>query len=508
MKKSALFILFFLVANLACATVSKRTASRAAKLEQELYTQLEAGLKSYSAGEFEASASIFDRLIERAASIDSQLVYLGVYFGIRSRLAAGSQSSADSLYDETAHLVPQQQRAELELVLGRLKVTGKKFVGPQEVLATADKLGVVLPLSGQFSEFGQAILEGIELAVKEFNSERVPQNQLKLEVRDDASDPIRAAVLGRALAADSSVAALIGSYEDETSLAVALVASATGVPFICPTAQAPGLDNLGPMVHVLNRTDPELAWKLARFAVKKQNLHTFGVLALDDERGNLLARSFIRGVREAGGVVLSDQRYSSQTSTFENQMNLLRRYLPDAIYLPARSNEITQLTSQVHYFGLGQARLLGTEYWNSERVIRLGGKYVDGAIFAAPFFENGEQLRWHDFKELYERTYHRPVNRYSAFGYDAASLILKAAGGLPTERGLLARNLNNTTDHRGVMGIYTIDESGVVKRKAFILELKEGIVVPARGELAQEQQLESAPTESSATSASPNPRQD
>jgi branched-chain amino acid transport system substrate-binding protein len=474
-------LLSIMVLSTGCGGAGVRTEGRATRPDTDGYDFLKQGIQHYSAGRYEQAIPAFDRLLAKAAPQDSQLVYLSVYYGIRSRLATGKDLSADSLYDSFQRTIPGDQHRELEFLLRRIKAPPKGEQYPSEERLIAYKLGVILPLSGQFSQFGKAILEGIELAVEEFNRNLQEGREVILDIRDDSSDPIRTAILGRALAADSTVAGLIGSYENETSLAIALVAAATGLPLVCPTADAPGLDYLGSMVHVLNRTDPELARELARFAVDGLKLHTFAILASDDERGNLLADTFARAVRESRGVVVSNQRYSGQTSTFENQLNLLQRYLPDAVYLPAKTNEITQIASQVYYYGLGDVRLLGAEYWDSERVIRLGGEYVDGAVFASAFYAEGEGLRWKEFKELYETTHRRPVNRYSALGYDAAAIILAAAGSMPSHRQLLARNLNRFLHFSGAMGIYSVEDSGLVRRKVFILELSQGNVVPARG---------------------------
>ena len=479
LKRSA-GLLPVVVLSLACAGAGVLTESRATRPDTDLYVFLKQGIRLYSTGEYEQAIAAFDRMHAQVSPADSQLVYLCLYYGIRSRLASGKDSSADSLYDFLYAAVPVDQRSELEFILGRIAAPRKGAQYLSEERLVADKLGVILPLSGQFSQFGKAILEGIEMAVEQFNRNRQESGKVILDIRDDSSDPIRAATLGRDLAADSTVACLIGSYENETSLAIGLVAAATGFSLVCPTADAPGLDNLGPMVHVLNRTDPELARVLARFAVEELKLHTFAILASDEDRDNLLAATFARAVREYGAVVVSNQRYSSQTSTFENQLSLLQRYLPDAVYLPAKTNEITQIASQIYYYGLGDVRLLGTEYWDSERVIRLGGEYVDGAVFASAFYDQADGLRWNEFKELYESTHHRPVNRYSAFGYDAASIALAAAGSMPTHRQLLARSLNDFFRFNGAMGNYTVENSGRVSRKAFILELSQGKVIPAR----------------------------
>jgi len=462
----------------ACTPESKRTTTRTDLLEDSAYRSLRQGLKSFADGDFSGSRAAFDRLLEAAEPGDSQLVFLGVYYGVRSRMMAGEKLSADSVYDRWRLSLPRSQLTEIELVLGRFSPKPEE---PElsRVEPTARTLGVVLPLSGKFAEFGTAILEGIKLAVQKYNEGVPEEHHAELKVVDDASDQIKAANLGRELASDSSIVALIGSYGNETSMAISLVASAQGIPLVCPTASAPGLDHLGPMVHMINRTDPGMAEKLAEFAVEKLGFQTFAVLAPEDDYGNLLADTFSRAIVSRGAVVVSSLRYSGEVKNFENQMNLLRRYLPDAIYLPAHLNEITQVAAQVYYYGLDQVSILGTELWNNERVIRMGGEYVDGAVFVAPFYAESPSLHWNEFKDIYESAYRRPVNRFSALGFDSADLLLSSAAKLPTSRSRLAEKLNSVKEHPGVMGLYAVEPGGQVKRDAFVLEISGGKIIPA-----------------------------
>jgi branched-chain amino acid transport system substrate-binding protein len=492
-----------MVLLIACAAEFEHEAPPTGLLEHSAYRSLQQGLQSFSAGNFVASRAAFDRVLELASPGDSQLVFLGVYYGIRSRLMIGQPVSADSVYDHWRLSLPRGQVTEIELVLGRIspQLTEAKLA---QMEATANTLGVILPLSGKFSEFGNAILEGIELAVQEYNANFPEENHAKLRVVDDRSDQMRAASLGRELASEKSIFALIGSHGNETSMAISLVASAERVPLVCPTASAPGMDDLGPMVHIINRTDPDLAVTLAEYAVEKLGYQTFAVLAPDDDYGNLLADTFDRALKARGAAVVSSLRYGGEIKNFENQMNLLRRYLPDAIYLPAHSNEITQIAAQVFYYGLNQVRILGTELWNNERVIRMGGEYVNGVVFVAPFYEKSSSLRWNEFKDLYESAYRRPVNRFSALGFDSADLVLNAAAKFPTSRRVLAERLNSIESHPGAMGVYTIKSTGKVKRDVFILQILNGSIVPAGSSDAQVDSLSrSIPSDSPADNQTP-----
>ncbi|MBW7996230.1 MAG: amino acid ABC transporter substrate-binding protein [Candidatus Glassbacteria bacterium] len=471
-----------LLGLLACGPAARRAASPVAAVPSAgRNAALMRAVDAYGDGGYQRAAVLIDSLLTRIAPSDSQLNFLAAYYGIRARLAlATDPAGLEAFLEPVAHLIPENQLAELRYLIDGpdRKAPGEHDLGPE----VAYRIGVILPLSGRFYEFGEAILEGVRLAADEFNRNAAPGGRIELAVRDDRGEPVRAASLGRELATDSTVAALIGSHGNEASLSLALVSAVQNIPLICPTADAPGLDGIGNAIHVLNRTDPQLSAAVADASVKMMKLHTFAVVAEDDERGKLLADGFIDKVKEAGATVVADLRYPVESSNFENQMTLIQRYLPDAIYLTAKSDMITQLASQVYYYGMGGVQLIGGEYWDSERVIRMGGEYVDGGLFSSPFFQDSDRLRWHQFKTEYEETFRRPVNRFSAYGYDAVGIVLNSLQRVPASREALAIRLRSGLEYSGATGIYTVGADGRVNRNYFVLRLVSGSIVPAQAQ--------------------------
>ncbi len=505
-KKSIILSLFILTAalTLACGPASRQSVLQAPApgMRDTRFNKLMSATDAYQDSSYQRAIAILDSLLPLLAPTDSQLTYLSVYYGIKSRLSAQRDGQGiESFFERHAGSIPQSQQSELKNLLHVADSSHQQAAVP----ATAYRIGVILPLSGKFFEFGEAILEGVRLAVDEFNATSSGQ-PLELEVRDDAGDPVRAARFARELATDSTVAALVGSHGNEVSLSLALVSAAENIPLVCPTADAPGLDAIGSTIHVLNRTDPRLSSTVAEAAVKMLGLHTFAVLAGDDERGVILAEGFLRQVKAAGGSIVADLRYPDETSNFEDHMALIQRYLPDAIYFTSKSDKITQLASQVHYYGMGAVRLLGGEYWDSERVIRLGADYVDGSVFATPFYKDSDLLRWQQFKQHYESTYRRPVNRFSAYGYDATGLVLSGVESLPTSRAALEQTLRSGGKYKGATGIYSmVGDDGKVERHYFVLQLASGNIVPARQvqaavDSADARNVEPVPPAASATS--------
>lgn len=443
------------------------------------YAVLVNGLEQFNVGMHEQSIQSFDRLVAGLSPADSQLAFLGLYYGIRARLALGRRDSADSLFASLHNRIPRVQTLELLAVMGH--VESQPVADASEHLSgNCRKIGVILPLSGRYADFGQAIQEGIQIAVDRYNSGHSEESRIELLFRDDQSDPVIAATAGRELAKDSLVAALIGSHQDEATLSLAMAASSLGLPLVCPTADSPSLIGLGPLVHAINRADPAELRRLTSFAVRDLGLQIFAILAPENEKGALLAAGFSDAVRKSGGAIVADLRYSGENNKFDSQMTLLQRYLPDAIYIPADFNDITQIASQVHYYGLGQSRIIGTEAWRGERVLRMGGEYVEGVLIASPFYEGARELSWDSFKAEYERKYNRPVNRFSALGHDAAEMILEAAVAFPVSRKGLAAALTRISGMHGAYGQYSVNEDGRVERKTYILEIRKGEIVPAQ----------------------------
>jgi len=450
------------------------------------YAEVLAAAGDYAAGRYDQCALRCDRFLAALAPADSQFAFLGLYYGLRSRLALGQSAAADSLFNVIKTRVPENQSTELLAVLGRLQAAAVPAQLAVNAPGHCNRIGVVLPLSGRYADFGQAIREGIQIAVDRYNTTHGETSRVEVVYRDDQSDPLIAATLGRELAKDSSVAGLIGSYQDDATLSLAMAASSSSLPVVCPTAESPQLAGLGPLVHAINRTDPAELRRLADFTIHKLGLQIFAVLAPDNEKGALLAASFRSAVRHNGGAVVADLRYSGEDNNFDSQMTLLQRYLPDAIYIPAELNDITQIASQVHYYGLGQARILGSETWRSERVLRMGGEYVEGVLFASSFYEGSRELLWNSFKADYERICQRPVNKYSALGFDAAGMLLYAAGNFPVSRKGLAEGLGKVSALDGAYGQYTVEPDGRVGRRTFILQISQGEVIPAQVPQVQE----------------------
>jgi branched-chain amino acid transport system substrate-binding protein len=107
-------------------------------------------------------------------------------------------------------------------------------------------LGVVTSLSGSLAMFGQAHLQGYDLALQEINDAGgVLGRPVRLLFEDDASDPAMAATAVEKLAAIDQVPLILGSYSSSATLLAAGMAERHQVPLIIPTAAADEITRQG-----------------------------------------------------------------------------------------------------------------------------------------------------------------------------------------------------------------------------------------------------------------------
>jgi len=108
------------------------------------------------------------------------------------------------------------------------------------------RIGVVTPISGSQARFGQAHLQGYDIALQEINAAGgVLGRPLKLIFEDDQSIPEQAAAAVDKLATQDQVPLIIGAYSSSATLLAAGMAERYQVPLIVPTAAADEITRQG-----------------------------------------------------------------------------------------------------------------------------------------------------------------------------------------------------------------------------------------------------------------------
>jgi ABC-type branched-subunit amino acid transport system substrate-binding protein len=190
------------------------------------------------------------------------------------------------------------------------------------------KVGVVLPLmlsSGQPAPggAGEEMLDGIRLAVDEYNAEALPK--VNLEVRDSEHDAGVAARQVSELTMDSGILAIVGPVFSNEAFAAARLANARGVPLMTPTATLDGIAAIGDYIFQANPDFSTRGRAMAQYAFAAGNARRFAVLSASDTASKLMTQAFVGEVQQLGGQVVDVEWYDPGATDLRSQLSAMRR---------------------------------------------------------------------------------------------------------------------------------------------------------------------------------------
>ncbi len=331
-----------------------------------------------------------------------------------------------------------------------------KFVGS----SVAIKIGLIAPLSGEYSIYGDALRKGVELALS-------GHGKLGLVLFDSKGDPIEAVRGVRELVQEQNVIAIIGPVFTKTVIPAAIAADYLDIPLISPTATDERISSLGKCVFQLDTGLRNQVEELAAYSVREMGLKKAAIIYPEDGYGRSLSQLFSRETRKLGGETLISIGYESGKTDFRYEIDILKEYLPDTtdtmdtvdvIFIPAYVDDVIMIATQLRFYEV-DLPLLGANGWKSDRLLALAREYVEGAIFTA-FDLNADSAQIsREFTRKYKDRYAEDPMRQSAQGFDAGRLVTEAVSSGMDNPYLLRDYLNSRSLSVGVSGlIYTAED--------------------------------------------------
>ena len=409
----------------------------------------------------------------------------------------------------------------------------------QDARALADRLarrarvnprviGVAVPLSGKQKAWGEAILEGVSLALGESSGYR-------LAVKDTRGEPEGAqAALEELAQAEGAVAALGGVVNAEAQRAAA-TAEEQGLPFLS-LSRVDGVTQAGPFVFRNMLTAEAQAKALADLAVGR-GLRRFALLYPQIPYGQELAFAFWDEVTAHGGELRAVESYEHDRTTFapvvksmvgklwleerpeyveaekdllkeekdpyrrKKALEKLRERLPpiadfDALFLPdfaknvaliapalavedvvtqtCDPQELERIRKATGREDLQPVQLLGANGWDDPSLVEKAGRYVECAIFVDGFFAPSERPATKAFVTAFSSRFGHPPSILEASAYDAAALIRQAVEAGAATREALRDRLAAVRAFPGATGDLGFDARREVTRTLFYLTVEKG----------------------------------
>ncbi len=288
-----------------------------------------------------------------------------LYYLIREEIKAGRERDAERDFKVLTRRFPETTYAE----------EFKDFKKVSELGAVSRFAGVLLPLTGKYARYGQKLKEIIKI----FEN----NNYLSFSIilMDTKSDPVEAIAAVQKLIEEKKVDFIIGPLFSIEALGVAGYTTARGVPLIVPTNIDLKLGSLS-MIFTPAQTMEQQAKGIARYSLNQLGLIRFAVLFPEVPRYAALAGVFVEEIRKNDGQIVAVESFNPDSVTLKTELERIKRKNPEAIFLAMDTDMLINTAPQIYYYGLEGIKMLGIESFEHEKVLRLGERYVESALFA------------------------------------------------------------------------------------------------------------------------------
>ncbi len=419
-------------------------------------------------------------------------------------------------------------RESANLILNQILSTQKdsKVIDKAQALKNLQytpklKIGVILPMSGYFSDEAKQLLRGMGLALEE---NKDVQNLIDLEIADSQGEQVGAVHTALDIT-QKDYSLLIGELEDNNSIAIAGLAARENIPIIVPVGTQNGVATIGDKTFQANNDLNTRGAALGEYAVNVLGMKTFATIAPADEYGHALTDAFTKKIDNLGGTIISQKWFYPGTTDLKRQLDAIReagfRYafrdsieamgLPvtqsridsiynamnewakdestdnegliestdipvtsiDGFFLPVYEEELSIIAPQLALSNIVTTPL-GGGYWLDKRLLRRQRNYLDGCVFVAGYYFSETDLRYKKFVNDYRLLTAASPGKLSVYGYNVMNLIIQAVREGNTTREEIVNFLDNVKDFDGIGGKITFYQSGHVNKAVNILQYKDG----------------------------------
>ncbi len=281
-----------------------------------------------------------------------------------------------------------------------------------------NKIGIMLPLTGEAAFIGQPMKKAISLAFEK----KIKNNEVELIFQDTKASPKYTVAIYKKLRT-KQIKYFIGPAASGAALSVAPLVEKDNVFIVSPSASNYRLSQY-PNFYRVELSDKQGASKQAELAYRKLKWKKISVLYINNEYGVGVSKEFIDKFKKIGGKINVSLAYDQTTTNFRNHIEQISHYNNDAIFMVAQ-NKYPIIIKQFRELK-NNTPIYATPVIKDSKTFETLGKSAGNIIFTyyGQFGTNNESDSSKIFKKLYSEKYNNQPSYYAALAYDAAKVII------------------------------------------------------------------------------------
>jgi branched-chain amino acid transport system substrate-binding protein len=290
------------------------------------------------------------------------------------------------------------------------------------------KVGVIEGLSGPpaIVDFGESYLQGIKLALKDYQAAG-GKTKIDLTVYDDEANPQRAVTLAQRLIQNDKASVIIGTVSSGNVLAIAPILQKAGIPLVAGPSIATNITTQ------FIEEKPSYIFRCSmveKFQIDQmldwgaKNFKRIGLIHSTTGYGNFAAKEIEAGLKARGVELVAIEAAAPNVADLTPQMVKLRDAKAELVLNFHESFELPfRPLPRLNY----KPVIAGNWGLSSEKVLEIVGKdAIEGTVMGQALDINTPRAKAFNekMKKEYGKDYRWPV--VAALGYDAGLIVFKA----------------------------------------------------------------------------------
>ncbi len=343
-----------------------------------------------------------------------------------------------------------------------LLITFCLLVGCSSNKENSIMVGAVLPLTGNYAQYGKYMKQGIELAIEDaIDNKKIEEGQVTF-IFEDSKAEARTSVnaINKLIEHDNIIACIPAT--SAVTLAMKPITNKNEVVLINATAISPLIEDAKDFVFSII---PDATFEgnfLANYAYYVLKKKRAAIIYRNDQSGIGFNESISKKFREHGGEIKYIGAQQPNDNNFMSHILKIKEFSDiDVIFVMLFGPEVANFAKQSKENGI-EKQIMTYETFNSQTALSIAGNSANGIIFCSPKFDKNSKdslsirLR-NKIKEKYNQS---EYNYFIAAHYDAAMLIIEGISQGNISGQELKNYLYQTNLYKGLTGEIRFSEKG------------------------------------------------
>jgi branched-chain amino acid transport system substrate-binding protein len=337
-------------------------------------------------------------------------------------------------------------------------------------------VGVLLPMTGEASTYGESMKRGIDLAL-EMEQANLPSG-FQVLWGDTATNPETGADEMRRLSAEGARLFVAGTTSD-TARVLLPVLDETDSIAVSPSASAPSLTKDSRRFFRVFASDELEGRRAGRFLYDDQDKTTVLIYAEESAQAQGIEPPFRLVFEQAMGGEVVGRVAVDEEGWETTSADLLAAHRPASVYIIGYGDTTIEVLR--HLRGKGyEGPICATSAFYTSQIVEENPELVEGVFFPQPAFDmQSDAQLTQDFVNTYQQRYQNEPDIYAAHAFDAMRVVIFVAGEAKSFRAEEIRKVlaYGVKEFPGITGIIQFNDYGDVHHNPIMFIVKDGHVL-------------------------------